>query len=145
VNKFKKVLIVEDEEILAQNLQAHFTRTGWEARVASTGKEAVSAADEFLPEMILLDYNLPDMTGFQALEAIRAANHCCSCVLMTGHPVETVRADARRLDIGRILHKPFAMAGLRDKMTASATEFCSSCVANGRQASRTGCHLVAVP
>ena len=145
MTQFKKVLIIENEEILAENLQAHFTRSGWDARIALTGKDALSVADDFLPEMILLDYHLPDMNGFQALEAIRRANHCCSCILMTGHPVETVRADARQHEIGRILIKPFAMSGLQAQLTATATEFCSACVANGRQASRSGCHLLSVP
>ena len=143
--QFKKVLIVEDEEILAQNLRAHFIRSGWDARIAFNGKSAVSTADEFLPEMVLLDYNLPDMSGFQALQAIRAANHCCSCVMMTGHPILAVRTEAQRHDIGRVLSKPFAMAGLQSQMSAAATEFCSSCLANGKQASRSGCHLVSVP
>ena len=145
MSQFRKVLIIENEEILAENLQAHFNRSGWDARVAHTGKSALSTADEFLPEMILLDYNLPDMNGFQALQAIRAANHCCSCILMTGHPIEIVRTEARRHEIGRILSKPFAMSGLQSQMSATAAEFCSSCLANGKQASRSGCHLVSVP
>jgi DNA-binding response OmpR family regulator len=145
VREFKKVLIVEDEEVLAENLRVHFVRSGWEARIAGTGKAALAAADEFLPEMILLDYNLPDMNGFQALESIRSANHCCSCVMMTARPVETVRTEARRHEIGRILSKPFAMADLQTQLSATAAEFCSACLANGKQASRSGCHLVSVP
>ena len=145
MNEFKKVLIIEDEEVLAENLQAHFVRAGWDARIALTGKAALATADEFLPEMILLDYHLPDMDGFQALQAIRASNHCVSCVMMTGHPIDTVRTQARRNEIGRILSKPFPMAGLQSQMMATATEFCSSCLANGKQASRSGCHLVSVP
>ena len=144
MTKFKKVLIVEDEEILAENLQTHFIRSGWDARIAVTGKSALTTADEFLPEMILLDYNLPDMKGFQALEAIRAANHCCSCVLMTGHPLESVQTEARRHDIGRILSKPFAMAGLQSQMSATAAEYCSFCIAGGRQATRSDCRLIPV-
>lgn len=64
----RKILIVEDEEILAENLRFYLQRCGWEARVAPTGKTAVRAAGDFRPALILLDYHLPDMDGFAALE-----------------------------------------------------------------------------
>jgi DNA-binding response OmpR family regulator len=121
----KKVLIIEDEEILAENLQTHFERCGWDARVACNGKLALIAADEFLPELILLDFHLPDMTGFEALDAIRAGNHCCGCVLMTGHPTDTVLADAQRRGIGRVLCKPFPLSTLEGQLLATAAEFSS--------------------
>ena len=122
----KKVLIIEDEEILAENLQTHFERCGWDARVACNGKLAVIAADEFLPELILLDFHLPDMNGFEVLDAIRAGNHCCGCVLMTGHPTETVLADAQAHGIGRVLCKPFPLSTLEGQMLATAAEYSSA-------------------
>ena len=134
----RKVLIIEDEEILAENLQAHFQRGGWDARIAATGKSAVIAASEFRPGMILLDYHLPDMTGFEVLEAIRAV-HCCSCLLMTAHPADSVLAEAQRHDIGSILTKPFSMAKLQTTLWAAAAEFCVKCAENGRRPRRPVC------
>lgn len=121
-----KILIVEDEAILAENLLTHFQRCGWEARIACTGQMAVLAADDFMPEVILLDYHLPDMNGFQALDAMRAARQCCGCVLMTGHPTDMVMADARRHGIGRILSKPFSLADLETQLLAAADEYSHS-------------------
>jgi DNA-binding response OmpR family regulator len=118
----KKVLIVEDEQIFAENLQTHFERCGWDARIACNGKLAVIAADEFMPELILLDFHLPDMNGFEVLDAIRAGNHGCGCVLMTGHPTDTVLADAQRRGIGHILCKPFPLSSLQGQMLASAIQ-----------------------
>jgi DNA-binding response OmpR family regulator len=122
MSQSRKVLIIEDEQIFAENLQTHFQRCGWDARIACNGKLAVIAADEFLPELILLDFHLPDMNGFQVLDAIRASHDCPGCVLMTGHPTEAVLADAQRRGIGHILCKPFPLAGLQSVMLASATD-----------------------
>jgi DNA-binding response OmpR family regulator len=125
VSQGRKVLIIEDEEILAENLQTHFQRCGWDARIACNGKLAVIAADEFLPELILLDYHLPDMTGFQVLDAIRASHDCPGCVLMTGHPTDTVLADAQRRGIGHILCKPFPLSSLQGEMLDAAIDAAS--------------------
>ena len=116
----RKILIIEDEEVLAENLKTYFKRCGWNPRVACNGKVAVSTAGEFLPEFILLDFQLPDMNGFEALEAIRSNQRCLGCVLMTGHPIDKVAAEARRMGIERILSKPFSLATMQSELLAVA-------------------------
>jgi len=132
----RNVLIVEDEEVLAENLQTHLQRCGWNVRIAPTGKLAVIAARDFRPALILLDYQLPDMNGFQVLNAIGAASHRCGCVLMTGHSMHLVLADAERHGIGHILSKPFALAGLHSLLLATAAEFRSKPIEYGPLPSR---------
>jgi len=144
VPQSKKVLIVDDEEIFAENLQAYFRRGGWDARIARTGEAAMTVASEFRPGMILLDYRLPDMTGFEALKAIRA-KHCCSCVLMTAHPADIVLDDAKQHRIAYILDKPFPLAGLESALWATASQFCVKCFENGQLPSRPDCGGFAPP
>jgi CheY-like chemotaxis protein len=134
VTQIRNVLIIEDEEILAENLQTHLRRCGWNARIAGTGTSAVTAAREFCPDLILLDYHLPDMNGFQVLDTIGAAHHC-GCVLMTGHPTDTVLADAKRHGISHILSKPFALAGLQSLLMSAAAEFRSNHIEKARRPS----------
>jgi DNA-binding response OmpR family regulator len=125
-----KILIVEDEDILARNLQEHFRRLGWETLIAGTGESAVTIAIEFRPGIILLDYFLPDMTGFQILEAIRK-QHCCTSILMTGHPEHVVLTDARRYCIAHLLTKPFSMAELDSVFWNRASQYCVKCFSEG--------------
>jgi DNA-binding response OmpR family regulator len=115
------MLIVEDEDILAVNLMTYIQRFGWDVRIASTGLQALATADEFRPDVLLLDYHLPDMTGFQILDAIHTdCYRCdCGCVLMTAHPTATVLAGAGQRGIHRILHKPFSLSELDVHLSAT--------------------------
>lgn len=116
----RRVLIVDDEEILADNLRRYCERHGWEARVVHTGRHAASVAAEFLPALILLDYHLPDMNGFQSLATIRAAQRACPCVLMTAHPEEVVRDGMMRHGIRHVLYKPFRLIDLQAELVLAA-------------------------
>ena len=134
----RKVLIVEDEEVLAKNLRTHFRAVGWDVCVARTGESAVIAASEFRPGVILVDYHLPDMNGLKTLEAVRAV-HCCPSVLMTAYAEEAeVLSRAERLGIARVLAKPFAIATLQSVLSDCAAEFCAKCLENGGQPQPVG-------
>ncbi len=119
-----RMLIVEDEDILAMNLMAYIQRFGWDVVIASSGQQALAIADSFRPDVLLLDYRLPDMTGFEVLDALRAncnRYRCDSgCVLMTAHPTAMVLADAQQRGIHRILYKPFPLSELDAHLSASA-------------------------
>lgn len=115
----RKILIVEDEDVFADNLQLYLQCRGWDARVARSGRLGVAAASEFLPWVVLLDYRLPDMDGFAALAAIRASQPLCGCLLMTAHPPEAIHTGAEQHCIFRILQKPFSLAELEAGLLAA--------------------------
>ena len=106
----RRVMIVEDEEILAANLKAHLERASCEPRIATDGASAIMLAEAFVPDVVVLDYRLPDMTGFEVFDAIR--HHARLYVLITGHPTSTVLKAARERGIESILFKPFPLAEL---------------------------------
>lgn len=106
-----KVMVVEDERILAQNLQLYLEVHGMEVRLAHDGSSAIELAKQFEPDAIVLDFRLPDMEGFQVLDTIRKGHDCCF-VLITGHPTSQVRDGAEQRGIQHILFKPFPLAEL---------------------------------
>ncbi|WP_026295856.1 response regulator [Aromatoleum toluclasticum] len=108
----RRVLIVEDEDILAENLQAYLQRASCDARVAPDGASAIRALDGFVPDVLVLDYRLPDMSGFQVLDAIRMRGATANAILMTGQPRNEVYDEAVRRGIEHILFKPFPLAEL---------------------------------
>lgn len=64
----KKILIVEDEEIMIDLLQRKLTREGYEVSVTRDGDEGLKAMREVKPDLILLDIIMPRMGGFEVME-----------------------------------------------------------------------------
>jgi two-component system alkaline phosphatase synthesis response regulator PhoP len=67
----KKILLVDDERDILDFLSYNLENAGYEVRVAQNGLEGVKVAQEFLPDLILLDMMMPQMDGVQTCEEIR--------------------------------------------------------------------------
>lgn len=107
----KTVLVVDDEQTLAQNLKTYLQAQGLSVHVAHDGTSAIGLAERIQPDVTVLDYRLPDMEGFQVLEAVRS-HRDCHFVLITAHPTAEVRERAAQLGVSHILFKPFPLAEL---------------------------------
>lgn len=68
-----RVLVVDDYQSIANALCRHLRVRGHEARAVYSGAEALAEAAVFLPELVLLDIVLPDMTGYDVARALRAS------------------------------------------------------------------------
>ena len=71
MNRAFRILIVEDSETQAFVLRALFEEQGWRTEVAGTAEAALAALGEPLPDLILVDYNLPGMRGDEFCRRIR--------------------------------------------------------------------------
>ncbi|MGI8418486.1 MAG: response regulator transcription factor [Nakamurella sp.] len=67
-----RVLVVDDEQTLAELVGMALRYEGWEVRAAHDGATAVATARDFNPDLIVLDVMLPDMEGFEVLRKVRA-------------------------------------------------------------------------
>ncbi|WP_442107346.1 response regulator [Pseudomonas sp. NUPR-001] len=105
------ILVVDDEQTLAGNIQAYLEAQGLNVHVAHDGASAIGEAERTQPDVIVLDFRLPDMEGFQVLETVRKSRNC-HFVLITAHPTAEVRERATQLGVSHILFKPFPLAEL---------------------------------
>lgn len=67
-----KILVVEDEEVLAKVLQEKLERSGYEVAIAADGEAALVRAKDFSPDAIVLDLLLPKKNGFEVLELLKS-------------------------------------------------------------------------
>jgi DNA-binding response OmpR family regulator len=115
-----KILIVEDEDILAENLKSFLTRRSPNVKIAGDAITAIEVLQDFTPDLVLLDYGLPGMDGLQAYARIlhRRAPQA-SCVMITGQLTEGVARTSNEYGIRHVLRKPFSFAELEDMIEQS--------------------------
>jgi DNA-binding NtrC family response regulator len=79
------VLIVDDDEAIADTLAAIFRLHGYDARVAYSAEEAIDNIASCVPDMALLDVNLPGMNGIDLAIVMKANHPGCHLLLVSGH------------------------------------------------------------
>jgi two-component system phosphate regulon response regulator PhoB len=114
------VLVVEDEDSLATLLQYNLQKEGYEVSLAGDGEEALLMVDERLPDLIVLDWMLPKVSGIEVCRRLRQRNETRNVpvVMLTARGEETDRV--RGLDTGAddYVVKPFSMTELSARIRA---------------------------
>ncbi|MFD3155896.1 response regulator transcription factor [Haloimpatiens sp. FM7330] len=78
----KKILIIEDEEPIADLLSYSLKKEGFRTEIANEGKVGINKVKKFIPDMILLDLMLPDISGFDVCREI-SKNYSIPIVMIT--------------------------------------------------------------
>ncbi|MEM9262079.1 MAG: response regulator, partial [Pseudomonadota bacterium] len=115
-----KVLVVEDEESIVTLLEYNFRRENFQVIVANDGEDALLKVEETQPDIVILDWMLPKMSGVEVCRQLRSnvATGNIPVILLTARSEENDRI--RGLDIGAddYLTKPFSPAELIARMRA---------------------------
>lgn len=92
----KKILIIEDEEILSGLLQKRLKKEGYDVVLARDGEEGLKTMKEVGPDLILLDIIMPKKSGFQVMEEMNKDQELKKIPVIiisnSGQPVEIGRA-----------------------------------------------------
>ena len=114
------MLVIEDEDALATLLQYNLEKEGYRVGIATDGEEALTQVDERLPDLVVLDWMLPKVSGIEICRRLRAnpKTRNLPIVMLTARGEESDRV--RGLDTGAddYLVKPFAMSELSARLRA---------------------------
>ena len=103
----KKILIVEDETVIATVYKNKFTRAGFDVAVALDGDEGLGKLATWHPDLVLLDVMLPKIDGLELLRTIRAdpVTRSLPVIVYSNAFTATITAEAKRLGASTLLSK----------------------------------------
>ena len=106
------IVIVEDEVELANLLAAHLEKAGMHTQICNRAEHALKFLKKNFANLVLLDINLPDRTGFQLVDDLKSEDVTVPIIFVTGNIEEPSRV--RGLDIGAddYVTKPFSYVEL---------------------------------
>lgn len=102
------VLIADDDFISLEVLKAMLDEYPLDLLVANNGEEALKLAREGEPELLILDYDMPDMTGAEVCRALREDTQFSELpiIALTGHQSVSELNACRMAGMNETLHKP---------------------------------------
>ena len=93
-----KVLVADDEQVIANTLDIILNQAGFEARAVYSGEKVLEALDSFQPDMLISDVIMTGMTGIEAAIATRQQMPSCKILLFSGQATTADLLEKARLD-----------------------------------------------
>ena len=128
-----RILVVDDEPDITALVAYHLAKAGFRVSTASTGPEALKAAREERPDIVILDLMLPGVSGYDVLAELRQRDETrdVGVILLTARREEVDRIRGLTLGADDYLTKPFSPAELSLRVGAVLRRLAAPSVAAG--------------
>jgi len=128
-----RILVVDDEPDITALVAYHLARAGYRVSTASSGSEALRAAREERPDLVILDLMLPGVSGYDVLSELRTFDETrdVGVILLTARRDEPDRIRGLSLGADDYLTKPFSPAELVLRVRAVLRRLASPAVSSG--------------
>lgn len=109
-----KILLVEDNEMNRDMQSRRLTKRGYEVVTAGDGRQGIAIANETLPDIILMDLNMPVIDGWEATRKLKAAPETSSIpiIAISAHAMPADRESAFKAGCDEYVTKPVDMNDL---------------------------------
>src|SRR5438105_457902 len=113
-----RILLVEDDQSVRALLLIVCREQGYEVMDTDLGREALEMAGRQKPDLILLDWGLPDMTGIEVIQQLRRSQVTAPIIMLTGHAGEADVVTGLREGADEYLVKPVQPHALAARLAA---------------------------
>lgn len=119
--RVRSIMIVEDDEDIAESIRYNLEREAFRVRVAVTGEDALNLILDGPPSLVLLDLNLPQMSGFEICRRLRAESATANIpiLMLTARSDETDKVLGLNMGADDYITKPFSMRELVARINAA--------------------------
>ena len=114
----KKVMLVDDAQFVRHMLRVILEKAGYEiCAEMSNGTQAVLQYKHLAPDLVIMDINMPDMDGLEALEKIRAIDNKAKVIMVTALGREDLVVKAVKAGAAYFIVKPFTEEKVNEVLT----------------------------
>ncbi|MFH0985916.1 MAG: response regulator [Candidatus Omnitrophota bacterium] len=103
----KKILIVDDEAGIVQEIKEFLEEEGYEVHMADSAKAGILLVEEIHPDVILIDVKLPDASGTEVLRFCKEKSPKTKTIMVTGYVDQHLIDEAESIGRDSFLQKPF--------------------------------------
>ncbi|MGI6128528.1 MAG: response regulator [bacterium] len=132
----EKILVVDDEEPIADILEFNLKKDGYQVEVAFDGEQALIKAHSFQPDLVILDIMLPKLDGWQVCQRLRQ-NSTVPIIMLTAKDEETDKVLGLELGADDYVTKPFSPRELLARVRALLRRVQSYRIQDGSMAAIT--------
>ncbi len=124
----RKIMVVDDEETIADTLALIFSSNGYDARSAYSAEEALEMLEQWRPDLAIIDVVLPGMNGIEFATFLKASYTDVHFLLFSGQPgTGSLLEDAKRKGhlfeiLAKPLHPSFMLATVANMLSAPPSE-----------------------
>ncbi|SKB28422.1 response regulator [Maribacter arcticus] len=110
-----KILTIDDQQLILLSVERRLSELGYTVKTANSGQKGIELFDSFEPDLVLVDINMPDMSGLEVVKHIKSVSGKIVPVLvMSGNTEENIIMDGFTLGIDDYMKKPVSL----DEMAA---------------------------
>ncbi len=114
----ERILIVEDEEVIRLGLKDNFKLEGYNVAVAKDGEKAITLAESFRPQLIILDLMLPKKSGYEVCRHLRKRMPDVYIIMLTAKTDESSILTGLEMGADDYVKKPFSILELLARVKA---------------------------
>ena len=112
----KKILIVDDEVGIVDEIRDFLTEEGYDVQTADTVKAGIALVTSFKPDVLIVDMKLPDASGIDVLRVCRNELPQTKTLVVTGYVDQKIMDEAENMGRDMFLQKPFDLVTLIEEI-----------------------------